>query len=190
MKNESMKDQIALSALALVAKEGLVGLSAKKIADQLQISKSNVFHHYPTLDLLKEKLLSDLLEQLLSWPEDAFSEAQTLDAFLEQLLKALIQMDETEKLGYAALLQFHTACLYDVTYRTPFLKAKEKAVSDLCKILSRYSVAAPLCLGRVAESIVMTLDGMGLHYLLEGDADRIRATWAIHSSTWTKHLTL
>ena len=48
-KGEETKQKIIESAIQIVSLEGIKGLSAKKVADNAGISKSNVFHHFKSL---------------------------------------------------------------------------------------------------------------------------------------------
>jgi AcrR family transcriptional regulator len=190
LNNTSMKELIASAAITIVAKEGIEGLSAKKIADYLSISKSNVFHHYPSLDLLKETMLTDLQSQLLSWSPDIFTEIEDLQHILQKLFNHLAEMNNEVKIGYVVLLQFHTACLYESNYRTHFLQAKKSALRDMVTILSKYSPAEPSIIELVAESIIMAMDGIGLHYLLEADEPTARRIWDMFCTTWLNQLTV
>lgn len=190
MKKENTKDQIILAAMEIVAKNGLEGLSAKKIADHLQISKSNVFHHYPQLDLLKEKLLKHLVDQLLSWPDSFFLDIDSVDLLLEKLISDLFNMKEDDKIGYVALLQFHTACLYHPSYREKFIEAKARAVKKISQFLAHFSKADRLSIHHTAESIIVTLDGVGIHYLLEENHQNIEEIWKMQCHLWKNTLKL
>ena len=65
-KGNETKEKILNTALLIISEEGLKGLSAKKIADRAQISKSNIFHHYTSVDNLLEVILKNLFADTLT----------------------------------------------------------------------------------------------------------------------------
>ena len=188
IKGEVMKLQIFSTSLDIIAKEGLYGLSAKKIADQLNVSKSNIFHHFPSIELLKETLLDQTLAHLLTWDAAPVNPDTCLDDFFEHLIEQSLGISDADKVGYSALLQFHTACLHEPSYKSKFLIAKNLAVTSLANALSSYSKCSEKNRSEIANAIVMVLDGFGLHYLLEEDSESIKSVWNSMCIHWKQQL--
>ncbi|WP_026477497.1 TetR/AcrR family transcriptional regulator [Alkaliphilus transvaalensis] len=181
-KGNETKDRILAASMKIIAKEGIEGLSAKKIADLLGISKSNIFHHFGSIDevlnVIFENILADLVKPVKS------HEGPNLKVFLLFLGESIYSLTEEEKLSYSVLLHFYNSCLYNEKYRTYLLKTKDEMVDAIATQLSHYSSQEKDRLLKISEMIIMTLDGYGLHFLLESDIKRFRDVWTLQVEAW------
>jgi len=73
------RERIVGAALAIVAEEGLAGLSTRKIGERLHCEAMSIYHHVPS----KQHLLDALVDQAIDsmqWPDPALSPMQQLSA--------------------------------------------------------------------------------------------------------------
>nr|WP_279230869.1 TetR/AcrR family transcriptional regulator [Natranaerovirga hydrolytica] len=170
------------ASMKIIAEEGIEGLSAKKIADLLGISKSNIFHHFGSVD----EVLNVVFENILAYLVEPVKSHQCpdLEVFLLFLGESIYSLSEEEKLTYSVLLNFYNACLYNEKFRTYLLKTKDEMIVAIATQLSRYSSHRKERLLQISEMIIMTLDGYGLHFLLESDIITFRKIWALQVEAW------
>ncbi|WP_280770181.1 TetR/AcrR family transcriptional regulator [Salipaludibacillus daqingensis] len=181
-KGNETKGRILTASMKIISEEGIEGLSAKKIADLLGISKSNIFHHFGSvdgvLDLVFENILIDLVEPVKS------HQGPDLEEFLLFLGESIYSLSEEEKLSYSVLFNFYTTCLHNEKYRTYLLKAKQEMIDAIATQLSYYSSQEKEKLLKVSEMIIMTLDGFGLHSLLEEELVTLKEIWILQVKAW------
>jgi len=181
-KGNETKGRILTASMKIISEEGIEGLSAKKIADLLGISKSNIFHHFGSvdrvLDLVFENILTDLVEPVKSY------QGPDLEGFLLFLGEGIYSLSEEEKLSYSVLFNFYTTCLHNEKYRTYLLKAKQEMNDAIAVQLTNYSSQNKEKILKVSEMIIMTLDGYGLHSLLEEEVLTLKEIWTLQVKAW------
>lgn len=182
IKGNETKDRILAASMKIISEEGIDGLSAKKIADILGISKSNIFHHFGSVDEVLNAIFQSILDSLVK-PVKAY-EGQDLEMFLLFLGESIYSLSEEEKLSYSVLLNFYNTCLFNEKYRVYLLKTKDEMIDAIATQLSRYSSQRKERLLIIAEMIIMTLDGYGLHFLLESDIVAFKEFWALQVAAW------
>ncbi len=188
LKGEAMRQLILDAAYGLIAAEGLYALSAKKIADDIGVSKSNIFHHFASVEHIKELVLDQLIDTFLTWsPHKHVCESNALPFFIG-LFEEMTQLTPEDRKAYNVLLQYHTACLHEPIYLEKFIAAKKRAVTALFDTLRSSTDAPSHVIENIANTIVMTLDGFGLHYLLNTDDKGITHAWRHLCGIWYTEL--
>lgn len=181
-KGNETKDRILNASMIIISKEGIEGLSAKKIADQAKISKSNLFHHFGSvnelMNVLFESILTDLVEPVKSYS------GSDLSGFLLFLGESVYFLNEEEQIIYSVLLHFYIRCLHNEEYKNLLLKMKEEMIAAIATQLNRYSTKSIEDLLQISEMIVMTLDGYGIHSVMESDLDSFQKMWELQVKTW------
>ncbi len=181
-KGNETKDRILTASMKIISEEGIEGLSAKKIADLLGISKSNIFHHFGSVDevlnVLFKSILTNLVEPVKS------QRGPDLESFLFFLGESIYSLSDEEKLSYSVLLNFYNTCLYNEKYRGYLLQAKDEMIDAISTQLSQYSSLRKEKLLEISEMIIMTLDGYGLHFLLESDIVAFKKMWTLQVEAW------
>ncbi|UOE94795.1 TetR/AcrR family transcriptional regulator [Alkalihalobacillus sp. LMS39] len=181
-KGNETKERILAASIRICAEEGIEGLSAKKIADFLGISKSNVFHHFGSVDELLNVMFETILVSLVKPIKS--HHGPNLKAFLSFLGESIYSLSEEEKGTYSVLLNFYNFSLYNEKYKAYLLKTKNEVIDAIATQLSRYSSQKRERLLKVSEMIIMTLDGYGLHFLLETDLDNFKEIWTLQVDAW------
>ncbi|WP_058306147.1 TetR/AcrR family transcriptional regulator [Gracilibacillus massiliensis] len=181
-KGNETKHRIIAASIKIISEEGLKGLSAKKIADLSGISKSNIFHHFGSVDEVVHVIFENILADMVK-PIEANQEPD-LESFLIFLGESIYSISDEEKSAYAVLLHFYNTCLYNEKYRAYLLKTKIEVIGAIATQLSRYSSHRKEKLLKVSEMIIMTLDGYGLHFLLDSDRARFKEIWTLQVKAW------
>ncbi|SCY22915.1 TetR/AcrR family transcriptional regulator [Alkaliphilus peptidifermentans] len=181
-KGNETKDRILAASMKIIAEEGIEGLSAKKIADLLGISKSNIFHHFGSVDEVLNVIFENILDYLVKPVKS--HQGPDLKVFLLFLGESIYSLSEEEKISYSVLLNFYNSCLYNEKYRAYLLKTKDEMIDAIATQLSRYSSQRKEKLLIISEMIIMTLDGYGLHFLLESDIETFEKIWTLQIDAW------
>lgn len=181
-KGNETKDRILAASMSIISEEGIDGLSAQKIADLLGISKSNIFHHFGPVDEILSVIFTNILAYLVKPVQS--HQGPNLESFLLFLGESIYSLSEEEKLSYSVLLNFYNTCLHNEKYSAYLLKTKDELVDAIATQLSRYSPQNIERLLKISEMIIMTLDGYGLHFLLESDIVTFKEIWALQVEAW------
>ena len=181
-KGNETKDRILAASMKIISEEGIQGLSAKKIADLLGISKSNIFHHFGSVEEVLNVIFENILDYLVQPVKS--HQGPGLEAFLLFLGESIYSLNEEEKLTYSVLLNFYNTCLYNEKYRGYLLTTKAEMINAIATQLSRYSSQSKERLLKISEMIIMTLDGYGLHFLLEPDIATFKEIWTLQVEAW------
>jgi AcrR family transcriptional regulator len=83
-RSEKSKQQILDAALKLFSHKGYGATSVRDIAEEAELSKGNVYHHFPDKETIFRGLL-DRYFQAMSQPEFPFNRALAAGAFPENL---------------------------------------------------------------------------------------------------------
>lgn len=182
IKGNETKKHIITASMKIISEEGIKGLSAKKVADLSKISKSTIFHHFPSLDGILDEIFESMLAYLVE-PIDS-QKAPDLEGFLSSLGENIYSLSDEEKLTYSVLLNFYNTSLHNKKYRISLIKAKEEMIEAIATQLSHYSSQKKERLLQISEMMIMTLDGYGLHFLLDSDKSTFEELWALQIKAW------
>lgn len=179
LKGEETLRKILESSLVIISDKGLVGISAASVAQKAGISKSNIFHHFKSVDSLSQAILKLALESM-EHSVDA-SKFKTVKSYLMALGEVVVQVAGEQMPTYRAFLSFYHESLFNENYRKMigrFLElTKVKLVSDL-KVIIKDHLSDKLTQS-FATLIITTLDGIGLHVLLGGSPKTYLEVWKL-----------
>ncbi|MCR6111460.1 TetR/AcrR family transcriptional regulator [Bacillus sp. A301a_S52] len=185
-KGIETKNRIRSSTTTILAREGMSGLSAKKIADEAGISKSNLFHHYRSID----DILIDLFESITSETAHALSnfEFQTLEEFFHMLGELTLQLSVEKEETFIAMFHYFNFALTNPDYKDRIEKLKQHLMNIFSGYIRSIEPIPQATLANIAESIVITLDAFGMHYSLDRDKQKFLHQWNIQSDLYCHYL--
>lgn len=172
------RQDIIDGALNLLATEGPDGFSAANLALVAGVSKANLYHHFDSLEDIVAESFEQYSLSLGMWsPPEGISFRQWLLATGEELFSTA----GTERDLLNAYCVFATKALFDPNLRDRFAKTYEIARNALCDVVSQL-YPHTLAWGEVealADLIMMTLDGLGMHTKLFPEREvAVAAAWA------------
>jgi AcrR family transcriptional regulator len=183
-KGNETKEKILNTALLIISEEGLKGLSAKKIADRAQISKSNIFHHYTSVDNLLEVILKNLFADTLT--NIPLETCNSLEDFFQLLGEMTFLLEGDELAIYKALLSYYNEALFTSDYGQMIVQIK-KDISEFFRThlerLSRKKISLD-----VLEMLTADLDGMGLHYMIEKNSKKFMRFWKLKTEMYIQYI--
>ncbi|GIQ69126.1 TetR/AcrR family transcriptional regulator [Xylanibacillus composti] len=181
-KGEQTRAHILRSAIELIAGQGLKSLSTAKLASASGVSKSTIFHHFPSSD--------DVLVSALHLIVDEMKRAmlsgsyQHVEHFMQALGESLFDTPESSMTLFRAFLSYSHESLFNPAYHAllaSFADELEQAFYDQLSRLVPDSVKPEAV--RAASSLLLPLmDGMGLHYLLTGDDSKYKQMWSAQTA--------
>lgn len=172
-KGEETKHKIIESAIQIASEEGLKGLSAKKIADQAGVSKSNVFHHFNSIEDITLLMITGLCDSMTKSLENRSFE--NLESLLILIGESTFNLTDDELTYYRVLFAYYNDAVFYDRYKVQLQGVKHEFAKYLTEMIKGIEgKAVPYAF---AEMITMDLDGMGLHYLIENDPDKYKAIW-------------
>lgn len=185
-KGLETKDRIRAAATTILAREGMSGLSAKKIADEAGISKSNIFHHYHSVD----DILVDLFEKITLETAQSLSsfEFSSLEEFFHALGELTLNLSEKNEETFIALFHYFNYALINPDYKHRIQNLKQQLTEAYGDYILKIEPISPAVLLDIAESIVITLDAFGMHYSLDRDTEKFLNQWQIQSDMYCRYL--
>ncbi|UJW58465.1 TetR/AcrR family transcriptional regulator [Bacillus sp. A116_S68] len=185
-KGIETKKRIRIATTTILAREGMSGLSAKKIADEAGISKSNLFHHFRSLD----DILIDLFESITSETAQALSnfEFETLEEFFHMLGELTLQLSVEKEETFIAMFHYFNFALTNSDYKVRIDKLKQHLINIFSDYIRSIEPISHAALTNIAESIVITLDAFGMHYSLDRNKEKFLHQWHIQSDFYCHYL--
>lgn len=174
------KEKIINAALMIVSEEGTAGISAKKIADRASVSKSNIFHHFTSVDQLLESILEEIcLEALKQLPIETCKDTKS---FFEMLGDVTFKMSGEDLAIYRALYAYYYDALFSDKYNKEIIRMK----LGMCEFLKNTleQITGKTIPDSLAEIITIDIDGMGMHYMIEKDSDKYVELWKIKTELY------
>lgn len=174
-KGEETKQKIIESAVQIVSIEGIKGLSAKKVADNAGISKSNVFHHFKSVDDILLAMVGGLCESMTATLSE--HKFENLEVFLTKMGSSTFDLSDREMAYYRVLFAFYNDAVFHERYKEQLLSLKydfAKYLKTIIKEIDGVEISDEL-----AEMITIDLDGLGLHFLIESDAEKFEKIWRL-----------
>lgn len=182
IKGQEMRKKIIQTTMELLSNEGIEAISAQKIADALKTSKSNLFHHFKSID----SILDEVFDTILSYMIDplighAFTSLEDLIRFIGN---GIYNINDEDRAIYIVTFQLYTISLYNTRYQKNLLKQKEIIIKTITNELLKLSDANEETCKIVSEMILMTLDGYGLSALLDKNNKHYQKLWEINTKHW------
>lgn len=175
-KGDQTKLRLLHIAISVVAESGVRSVSAAKLAEAAGISKSNVFHHFKTIDELLLATLKQLTDAML---EAMRIEFQSTDHFLDQISKAILSDVKEQTDSFKAFLSFYHEGLFDTRYAEVLDESRAQMLKIIENHLRRLTTTSmeQNQLEAASALILSVLDGIGLHYLIGGNRDTFAKAW-------------
>jgi AcrR family transcriptional regulator len=180
LKGDETKSNIIQAAISIVAVEGTNGLSAKKISDIVGISKSNVFHHFGSVDGIMEEIMDGISASYLEPTKPG--DYDSLEVFFQTLGSMTFDLKEEELVHYKVLYAFYNDMMFQEKFKNQMSEVKLSFAEYLKD--SIYTIEKIRIHQDLAEIIAIDLDGLGLHYLIELDSEKFLRLWCIKSKIY------
>lgn len=184
LKGDETKANIIKAALSIVSVEGTQGLSAKKISDIAGISKSNVFHHYGSVEGIMEEIMNNICASYLEPTKE--DDYESLEVFFQGLGSMAFDLREDELVHYKVLYAFYNDMMFQEKFKCQMTEVKKRFVEYLKD--SIYTIEKININHDLAELIAIDLDGLGLHYLIELDSEKFIRLWGLKSKIYTEEI--
>jgi AcrR family transcriptional regulator len=178
IKGQEMKKSIILSTIKLIAEEGIEGISTQKIADHLNTSKSNIFHHFKSVDIILDEVFAAILQSMLE-PISSHN-FKNVKEFLMFIGKGVYQLSDEERTIYIVMFQLYTMSLHNRKYQDLILSQKEKIIQVISSELLKLTAADKDTCETVSEMLLMSLDGYGLSALLDERSPHYERLWELN----------
>lgn len=184
IKGIETKNKIIQAAISIVSVEGSKGLSAKKIADLAGISKSNVFHHFGSVEGIMEEIMNGIGSTYIEpvKPDDY----ESLEVFFQTLGNMTFNLKEEELVQFKVLFTFYHDVIFQDKFKFKLTRFKEgfiKYLKDSISLIEAIHISNDL-----AEIIAIDLDGLGLHYLIELDSEKYLRLWNLKSKIYISEI--
>ena len=176
-KGEETYNKILLSAIDIISESGISGITASKLSSLSQVSKSNIFHHFKSTQEIPEAVLKMIFNELIRPIDDTTIE--NLDEFLKYLGSSIAYVSEEYKKIYKSFFSFYHESMFNETYKkimSDYLNTSKISLIHQIKKYSRKPLTdEEIC--TISTLIIATLDGIGLHTLMQGGNDEYLEAW-------------
>lgn len=178
-KGEETYNRILLSAIEIIAESGIRGITASKLSTLSNVSKSNIFHHFKTIKEIPEEALNLILKEFMRQIDEPT--AKDLYEFLMDLGAAIIDITEEYKKTCKSFFSFYYESMFNEVYQKIIRDFLNTSKANLTLQIIRYSTR-PLEdqeVNTLSTLILSTLDGIGLHILMDGDEKEYMNAWEL-----------
>lgn len=172
MRGEETYLRIINSTLDIISEQGIGGVSAAKVSQGAGISKSNVFHHFKSVDEILLATLNTVIDRMIG--ETKRGDVRTLSDLFDSLGRALFQEDGDSTRIEKAFFAFYNESVFHDPYREIFRGFLEESLHELENTLTRAGVENP---GQLPRLIIAMLDGLSIQLMITGDKGRGHEAW-------------
>lgn len=190
-RGHETRQKLLFGALELVASSGLQGLTAGKLAAAVGVSKSTIFHHFPSFEQLPIEAMRLWISMILEPMRERTFES--LSGYLEALGAAVLSESsefEEGKMYYRASMAFFHKALCEEAFFVEFSQFLSSFV-----VGEREVIAALTGLAEDSEVIqgatsllASTLDGLTMHKALLGADAHVEQAWAQFSEMFLSYM--
>ncbi len=184
LKGDETKSNIIQAALSIVSLEGTKGLSAKKISDIAGISKSNVFHHFGSVEGIMEEIMNGISASYLEPIKSG--DYESLEVFFQALGSMAFDLREEELVHYKVLYAFYNDMMFQEKFKRQMSEVKKGFIDYLIDSID--TIETIKVHHDLAELIAIDLDGLGLHYLIELDSEKFLRLWDVKSNIYINEI--
>lgn len=178
-KGEQTREKILNAAISIIAESGIQGLTGGKLALETGISKSNIFHHFKSINDIPLAVMEMIFEEILR-PVD-LSGFENLRDYLTALGVSIFDIPIEHRKVYKAFFSFYYEGMFKEEYKN-FLSAYAKKYMELIsgqiKVLSAKSHPQDIN-DSIAALLLSSLDGLGLHNLIHDDPAPYVKAWKL-----------
>ncbi len=176
-ENISTADRILYAAMQIISESGLKGLSASKLANAVNLSKSTVFHYFKKMDDIPALVLEKLYDNIINPIHEEHYD--NVRSYLKALGTASFSNNEQHIVIYKAFVSLFQASMHDAHLKQIVNNCSYQFSSLL------YSKLHSLCNNSIEDDtlktlthlIYMSLDGIGIHYLIHGNQTQAQMAW-------------
>ena len=175
-KRRGMKTRVRIvkASIAVVARDGLAGLTGAALAAEAEVSKAAVFHHFPSLDLVPLATLDYIVENLVGAVQHhATAREYLLHAGLDVLRLTAEEADEALAMNALLTGAGHSDALRERMAEVSAMYRDAMAV----QIIQRVPHAEPERAREIADIAIPAVDGLATHLLLTGERERLERAW-------------
>lgn len=169
--HDDRNDEIAAAAFRVLVRDGLAGLSVRKVAEEAGIATASLRRAFPTQDALR-RFCFDRIQQSVVKRLSAVSGAGTERAL--QWMRELLPLDDTRRTELVVQLQLSRLALTDESLRESAENLHDGVRRVCSAVLQQLSEAGLLEAGLDVDletaRLHALLDGLALH-LLWGTSD-------------------
>ncbi|MBS4538058.1 TetR/AcrR family transcriptional regulator [Clostridium sp. D2Q-11] len=175
-------------ALEIASEGGVKNITAGRLASKAQVSKSNVFNHFKTVDGIFESLFSYLIEYQLRELESA--EFEWIDDFIAAISKQICFEDDDSNKFARVFLSFFNESMFSERMQMLFKDYLSKTIDLMqSKIKNcKDNKADDSTVRTIARLIVVALDGFGLHIIMTNDTEVYKKAWKIQIESIAQQL--
>lgn len=177
VKGEETYHRILLSAIDIISESGISGITASKLSSLSQVSKSNIFHHFKSTQEIPEAVLKMIFDELIRPIDD--TNFESLDEFLKNLGSSIAYVSEEYMKIYKSFFSFYHESMFNETYKKIMSDYLNTSKVNLMNQIKKYS-RKPLTdeeLYTISMLILSTLDGIGIHILMQGGSNEYLEAW-------------
>lgn len=187
-KGEMTKGRIIHAAIAIIAEGGIKEVSAAKLAAAVGVSKSNIFHHFKSIDEVVSGVLDIIFSEFL---EPMNMERRNLEEYLNAMGQSVLNVPEEYQKVIRAFFSFYHEGMFNPTYQKLLADSSRSTIhmiSSQLKQLASKSVSEET-LEAASKLLLSTLDGMGLHSILNGETKSFQKAWQLQTAMLLRELT-
>jgi AcrR family transcriptional regulator len=164
-------------AMDMIAESGVGSLSASKLAARAGISKSNIFHHFPSLKDIPEAVLHYIFNEMRQSTD--LSEDKSLCESLCIIGESYFKMFFNSQKWLRCFFSFYHEGLFHKEYKdilTHYLNESKFHIAEVIKGQAKKKISDEKA-NLYASILVVTLDGMGMQMLLLEDCAAYLELW-------------
>ena len=184
LKGEETKKRILDASMLIIAEGGFKALSANKIAEKANISKSSIFHHFSSIEAIPYELIANLCAVMTNTA--AYKNVTDTRSFFKAIGESTFSLNGEELIYYKTLFSFYNEAIYTGKYNTQMNQLKQDFMIFIQESIEQFDgVKIPT---ELAELITIDLDGLGLHYLIEEDCEKFIELWRLKTQVYIQHI--
>ncbi len=188
--NTSTADRILYAAMQIISESGLKGLSASKLANAVNISKSTVFHYYKKMDDIPSLILEKLYNEIINPVQE--NHYEDVGVYLKVLGSSSFSSNEQHITIYKAFASLFQASMHDENLQqivqNCYQQFSRMVFTKLYSFCSEHIDDNTLKI--LTDLILMSLDGIGMNYLIHQNQNQAKGAWELLVDTIVKEYNL
>lgn len=186
LKGQETKHKIIIATLKYISEHGLRSLSAQKIAKIAGVSKSNIFHHFETVENVPLESMTLISDEIVSSIDLNYDNMNDL---LISIGYKTFSICEKDLDLYRAFFVLYNESFHDARYR----QAIQKIINEFSKALKSAVIhiegdCFDHRLDDLCQMVSVVLDGFGCHFLSDLNEEKYRSMWHLQVDMLVKEL--
>ena len=177
IKGQETKKKIIYATLHYISEHGLKNISASKIAKLAGVSKSNVFHHFESVDTLPIEAMKMIASELI-----ALNNVDQIGSFRDLLtyIGDEIFMDDEDHVNfYRSFFVLYNEAFHDERYNAVIMDIKIAYGESLKDAIIALNGDIYEDLDDYCQLIAVVADGFGCHFLTDLNVNYYKELWAM-----------